>query len=91
MESIDSRLGDDLLDDVLIAPSKAHNAMPSNADEVHAVYFIFISNLSLVFLQLLGVKIDDEAMEGLSVGCAYCLKFCFTFCLYLIFFPSKVS
>ena len=34
LESIDSRLGDDLLDDVLIAPSRAHNAMPLNADEV---------------------------------------------------------
>lgn len=34
LESIDSRLGDDLLDDVLTAPSRAHNATPTNADEV---------------------------------------------------------
>ena len=59
MESIDSRLGDDLLDDVLTAPSRAHNATPPNADEVCAmtvksydsIYMCFFVVFTFSFLE----------------------------------------
>lgn len=82
MESIDSKLAEDLLDDVLTAPPRAHNATPTNDDEVcdYPVHNVPSGTCGLFKLQLLGVKIEDQAMEGLLL---YQFKFYFTFLIVL--------